>query len=200
MTKWEIGQDLIAISDHIGEKIYDMKDKDYPELIKGLRIIQAQVGELFNKYNDHDFGIFDNSSLEEIIKKDIQMKELKDLKLKVGDKVKAFGVGGVVSHITSGTTYPIKVRIRDFYVCFTMDGRYHDWHKEPSLELIERKKTKKKVEFYQRILSNGDLTTALFTDCGKRYVPSKKCLYFDTNCSMANLIKYGEPIVLEIEE
>jgi len=64
MTNWEIGQDLIAISDYIDEKLEDITNSGNDELALELERIQAQVGDLFNKYNDHCFGIFDSSWLD----------------------------------------------------------------------------------------------------------------------------------------
>jgi hypothetical protein len=63
MTKWEIGQDLIAISDFIYEKRQDIKDSGNLELNAKLSVIQAQIGDLFNENNDHAFGIFDSKNL-----------------------------------------------------------------------------------------------------------------------------------------
>lgn len=69
MTKWEIGQDLIYISDIIGEKIYDMNKEGHIDLAIELDLIRAKIGDIFNKYNDHDFGIFDTNSLVTLIAK-----------------------------------------------------------------------------------------------------------------------------------
>lgn len=60
MTKWEIGQDLIAISDFIGEKEAELRsNKDNARLANQLRLIRLQVGELFNDNNDHQFRLPD---------------------------------------------------------------------------------------------------------------------------------------------
>ena len=59
LTKWEIGQELIAISDYIGEKRVELKDQGHTRLANQLMVIQMQVGELFNDNNDHGFGIID---------------------------------------------------------------------------------------------------------------------------------------------
>ena len=67
----------------------------------------------------------------------------------VGDKVRAFGLNGVVDEVIKSDTYPIKVR---YYTSeyhsdsFTLDGKIIDWHEEPSLVLVE--KVKKKVKKY----------------------------------------------------
>lgn len=65
MTNWEIGQDLIKISDLIGETRHDFVNSGKREISDELKIIQAKVGDLFNRYNDHDgMGILDSSDLE----------------------------------------------------------------------------------------------------------------------------------------
>ena len=69
MTKWELGQDLIAISDDMAEKIYDMGKAGHKELAIRLDIIRAQIGDLFNEHNDHGFGIFDSDRLVNLITK-----------------------------------------------------------------------------------------------------------------------------------
>jgi len=69
MTKWELGQDLIAINDDIAEKIYDMNKAGHTELAIKLDLIRAQVGDLFNEYSDHAFGVFDSNSLVNLIRK-----------------------------------------------------------------------------------------------------------------------------------
>ena len=62
LTKWEIGQDLIAISDYIAKRRSDFRDNGHTKLADQLMLIQMQVGELFNANNDHDFGIIDASN------------------------------------------------------------------------------------------------------------------------------------------
>lgn len=58
---------------------------------------------------------------------------------KVGSKVRAFGVDGVVICFNDSPTYPIHV---DFgngnFSSFTLDCKHCTWHKEPSLVLVER--------------------------------------------------------------
>jgi hypothetical protein len=61
MTKWELGQDLIAIADYINEKEVDMMKDGHARLANQLKIIRLQVGELFNDNNDHGFLIPDSS-------------------------------------------------------------------------------------------------------------------------------------------
>ena len=72
------------------------------------------------------------------------------MKFEVGDKVKAFGCEGEVIEILNYpllTTYPIICRFPD--VCgklsFSNCGKLENWHKEPSLFLVE--KARKYVEF-----------------------------------------------------
>ena len=71
MTKWEIGQILIAINDDIADKIYDLNQDGHKRLAIKLDLIRAQVGDLFNEdgNSDHAFGVFDSGSLVDLILK-----------------------------------------------------------------------------------------------------------------------------------
>jgi hypothetical protein len=62
LTKWELGQDLIAISDYIGNKEKDIRDSGNTKLANQLRVIRILVGDLFIENNDHEFGIINSSS------------------------------------------------------------------------------------------------------------------------------------------
>lgn len=68
-------------------------------------------------------------------------------KFKVGDKVSWCGVEGEVIKVCDGDVYPIIVNLigRVAMHMFTHDGKYFDWHKEPSLKLIEPAKQIKEV-------------------------------------------------------
>lgn len=68
MTKWEIGQELIAISDFIGDRRVEIAET-IPQLSRELYKIQQQVGDLFNEYNNHDFGIIDSTMPYRVRKK-----------------------------------------------------------------------------------------------------------------------------------
>ena len=75
------------------------------------------------------------------------------VKFEVGDKVKAFGCEGVVEVLyedTVGVKFQRNYHIRYFYT----DGKLYDWHKEPSLFLIEKAK---KVKQPIRLFSLGAL-------------------------------------------
>jgi len=61
MTKWELGQDIIAIQDLICDKYPDILNH-YPECAKRLHEIRLDVGDLFSDFNDHSFGIMDRSN------------------------------------------------------------------------------------------------------------------------------------------
>lgn len=72
---------------------------------------------------------------------------------KVGDKVRAWGVDGVVVDVRYFEPYHISVefqgeRIKDFLP----DGREFSWHKEPSLTLIERAEEFEEVVMYHPVL------------------------------------------------
>lgn len=69
------------------------------------------------------------------------------MEFQVGDKVEWCGCVGEVLAIDDYGRYPLAV---DFGVArpfFTRDGRFYEWHKEPSLKLISR--PKKKVTMYK---------------------------------------------------
>lgn len=72
---------------------------------------------------------------------------------KVGDKVRAFGVDGVVTNIHNRYTYPVIVDfgIGKYILCFTSNGKYQDWHKEPTLVLVERAEKFEEVVGYVSI-------------------------------------------------
>ena len=75
----------------------------------------------------------------------------------VGDKVRAFGVDGVVIGVNSyaDEVYPIGVMfdgtnsIQDF----TDDGRYQSWNKEPSLFLVEKAKKEEPIVQWYSVLA-----------------------------------------------
>lgn len=82
------------------------------------------------------------------------------MNFKVGDIVEAFGLSGIVEAI--GNSYgnpPVVVRFEGGETVFFLpDGKYCDWHKEPSLKLIERSKNKvkKTIEGWINIFPNKD--------------------------------------------
>ena len=69
LTKWEIGQELLAISDDIGEVRQEFTANGLLDLSEKLAVIQAQIGDLFNDNNDHVFGIFDSTNLKKLMKR-----------------------------------------------------------------------------------------------------------------------------------
>lgn len=122
---------------------------------------------------------------------------------RVGDKVRAFGWNGVVEQIELNDRYPVRVNLTDISrkETFDLGGKYAIWHKEPSLELIERPNKKAKIEFYRRIEPNGRLTNYFYSDCGFTYSPAFEGGYENKRSgTFRGLEKYGEPIVLEVEE
>lgn len=74
-------------------------------------------------------------------------------KFQVGDIVEAFGVRGEIISLENSPSYPILVKFYDtgtFWnkAAFIIDGKFEDWHKEPSLKLIERPKKKVKRTYW----------------------------------------------------
>lgn len=71
------------------------------------------------------------------------------MEFKVGDICEAFGLKCFVIDINKKHNYPVKVSFEGGYCRnFLMDGKFEDWHLEPSLKLIERPKKKVKKKFY----------------------------------------------------
>lgn len=76
-------------------------------------------------------------------------------KFKVGDIVETFGARGLVVTINNSRDYPIGVTFDEGrFSSFTPDGRHHDWHKTPSLVLIERPKKTKKIKVWANVYSD----------------------------------------------
>lgn len=88
--------------------------------------------------------------------------ELRMTEFKVGDKVSWMGLEGIVTGDDNSISirYPIQVEFDEYgFRCFTKDGKFYVHHTEPSLKLIERPKTKKKVTRYRAIgLYQGKFT------------------------------------------
>lgn len=62
LTDWEVGQDLCAISDLIGEKKVEMKSS-HPEAYRMLDKVQREIGDYFNRKHvqSHGFGLCSNN-------------------------------------------------------------------------------------------------------------------------------------------
>ncbi len=71
-------------------------------------------------------------------------------KFEVGDKVRAWGVEGVVIEIMKNEYYPVVIRFdrdggRAVTENFSLNGREYEWHKEPSLFLVEKAKKEEPI-------------------------------------------------------
>lgn len=64
----------------------------------------------------------------------------------IGDIVEWCGVSGSVVDTDYSEEYPVRANFKEDEIdsFFTLDGRLWDWHTEPSLRLIEKKKEKKR--------------------------------------------------------
>ena len=63
----------------------------------------------------------------------------------VGDKVRAFGVDGVVVQV-DGDKPSVRVKFHDdHHRWFNEDGKYQSWHKEPSIILVEKAKKEEPI-------------------------------------------------------
>lgn len=112
----------------------------------------------------------------------------------VGDKVRAFGLDGVVKSIEADDSYSVEVKFEnDKYTCFTMEGKDCDWHKESSLVLIER--PKKLVKVYQyayksNLTGRWVISSTLFRDDAD----------FSRLCAEGNKFKCLDHTMIEVEE
>lgn len=117
---------------------------------------------------------------------------------KKGDKVEAFGWNGEVVDMFYGSLYPVRVKYEGgFEDVFTIDGRFFDLHKLPSLKLIERKKEKKKVEHWMVIgMAAGDNQPYL----SHRLFPDDNAAKAWCREDFIRLAKELPAILLEVEE
>ena len=75
-----------------------------------------------------------------------------ETKFEVGDKVRAFGVDGVVEIIDAAGS--IKVNFVNGVRCwFIKNGKFSAWHKEPSLFLVEKAKKEEPVVQWYSVLA-----------------------------------------------
>lgn len=56
LTEWEVGQELIAISDFMAEHSRDFKES-HPELYRVIDEARRTIGDKFNRMGTHSFGI-----------------------------------------------------------------------------------------------------------------------------------------------
>lgn len=110
----------------------------------------------------------------------------------VGDKVRAFGCDGVVRCTkASYSSYKVEVDFDNIKgICFTSDGRYMDWHKEPSLILIERPVKKVKKSFWLWAYKD-EVSDTLMDETGK--TPTGKTIAIDGMVKLP-----GTEVVLEV--
>lgn len=110
----------------------------------------------------------------------------------VGDKVRAFGCDGTVDLLD---TESVRVSFGNYnYTWFKLDGRQSDWHKEPSLILIERPVKKFKKSFWLWTKPNGQILTDVL-DENFRNVNGQK-----HPCNISDFTKIpGTEVTLEVE-
>lgn len=120
-----------------------------------------------------------------------------ETKFKEGDIVEWCGVRGKVITIPGRGIHPVVCGFENETVAsFTYDGKYMDWHKEPSLKLIEqpKKKVKKYMVVYKRHYSNFSISFNVSDD----FYYSQKDFENQHPCSeFICLIKESE---IEVEE
>lgn len=56
LTDWEVGQELIAISDFMAERSIDFKNS-HPDIYFLVNEMRLTIGDKFNRMKTHDFGI-----------------------------------------------------------------------------------------------------------------------------------------------
>ncbi len=57
LTKWEVGQDLIAICDLISEKDGEIRNSGFIEESNTLQDCRKRIAEVFNKLDSHGFRL-----------------------------------------------------------------------------------------------------------------------------------------------
>lgn len=63
LTKWELGQEIIRAHDAVGDLRGELSSSGHKDIAEEFKVIHAQIGDLFNKYSAHGFGIFDSAEL-----------------------------------------------------------------------------------------------------------------------------------------
>lgn len=85
------------------------------------------------------------------------------MSFEVGDEIEWQGARGKVTEVKEETAFPIKVKFdEDDMGCdeyFTSDGRYLEYHKEPSLKLFKKKELTL-AEKFQRYLLKQEICSA----------------------------------------
>lgn len=115
----------------------------------------------------------------------------------VGDKVRAYGLDGVVDSIKGHSMWPIRVTFESEYLdSFLTDGRASSHHKEPSLILIERPIKKVKKSFWLWADAEGVMNDNLMDESFK--TPSGKEPYFCKQDTPVTKIP-GTEVTLEVE-
>jgi hypothetical protein len=77
-----------------------------------------------------------------------------ETKFLINDVVEWCGVRGKITIIRDSHLFPLECIFNDAHLAhFTSDGKAYVWHKEPSLNLIER--PKKKVKMYRVLFQRG---------------------------------------------
>lgn len=84
-----------------------------------------------------------------------------ETKFKVGDKVRAWGIDGVVKPSYMNSSELLVAFDNNKYQYFDQEGKAQSWHKEPTLILVERpkKKIKKTLEVWGCRYVNGGLAS-----------------------------------------
>ncbi len=116
---------------------------------------------------------------------------MSETKFQVGDNVEAWGCRGIVRGV-----HPQLIEVSfggtDAYIFFFSDGRFMDWHKEPSLKLIERPKKKVTKTMYQVVFQARE-TTCLSVEL---YASEKEARAGNPS----SFIALGPAITFEVEE
>ena len=111
---------------------------------------------------------------------------------KVGDKVRAFGVNGVVESIDTDLSYPVRVRHENGeYTCFTTEGNHFLWGKEPSLVLVERPKKLVKLYQYACLIDSKWIASACFHEDENDFLKT---------CNIYEQFKRLDHTMIEVEE
>lgn len=112
------------------------------------------------------------------------------MEFKKDDVVEAFGIRGIIVDNNIKYNLPVLVLFQNaIEEYFTVDGKFRDWHLEPSLKLIERPKKKVKKKFY---LGHNDIINADINSCGNLHTYKDDDLIQDW--------KYISEVEIEVDE
>ncbi len=65
LTNWELGQELIRMSDCMGEVLVEIQDQLPGNFIMSMHEARGLIGDELENIGSHDFGIYNSESYRE---------------------------------------------------------------------------------------------------------------------------------------